>query len=114
MKFRVYRTSQGSGENPGFNAVPEIATYHDFRYCQTPEECGETKDSWHNRGIGHYKNTEGIGRYLEPEAIYTLTINTLDELLVFITMTGDVILRPETMYPLAVQFELEIYDDYRE
>lgn len=48
-----------------------------------------------------------------PQTVWFIDINTLEELMAFCTKYGDLVLRPST-WRIADVPSLEIYDDYRE
>lgn len=116
MKFIVRRASQWGDAKPCDEVCHEIITRVDTRYCFSPEEydaghVGERK--WLEAGSNHRYNSEGhIQRDYGTVDVWTIEINTLEELMKFINKYGSVVIGDN--YQNENYKEILIYDDYIE
>lgn len=112
MKFRVTRTSQWKDEKPCEEVKEETAKYYDYRNT-TKEEMIKQHG---NRFCGYINTTlrsgvQGCYKEMGEEKIFTMEINTIDELAAFAHKYGQIIIIPNEELELP---EIEIYDYYRE
>lgn len=117
MKFTLTRTSMRN-EKPHEHAVKEIRTYVDVRTVDNPKKIiahRGTDGGWYDKGTNHRVHNGHIMRDREEETIYTIKIDSLEELINFCRDCGEeVILLVGEYADKGEEITLEIYDDYRE
>ena len=120
MKFVVSKTSTGIDL---FNAPCEEAKLDniikvDKYYFRTPEEYNKRNGfgnykKWHEQGENHRTDKDGyIIRDNGLITVWTIELNTLDELIAFYNKYGEIIIQKCWLNESYMQ--IEIYDDYRE
>ena len=119
MKYIVTRTGQYGDGKPCEEASLEHATRIDYRTCKTIEEAKMKPwiKQWHEGGINHREANGMIACHsLTKSVIWTMEINTIDELLKFIEQHGEVVIGEYYVsyieHPGIIR--IEIYDGYRE
>lgn len=117
MKFVVSRTSIWGDEQPCDEARRDKIVRVDVRTFSSPEEFDSSlariEGKWYSVGSNHRIDKDGcIARDFEMIDVWTIDINSLNELLVFCDKYGDVIIQ-DCMWNDQYK-EIEIYDDYKE
>lgn len=117
MKFHISRTSAYE-EKPCEEAVQEYFTALDSRTVPTIEEARKHhwfKD-WYENGVNHREeNGHIVCDSKEKRPYWVIEINSLDDLLALEKKYGSLVIeRPGWMGPKGIDYEVEIYDDYRE
>jgi hypothetical protein len=115
-RYWVKRTSHyADSEIPPCDGATRVETLHvwDQRVVRSKEELGE---DWLGRGDHHGSNATGIYRRLP--AVRTHWVIDVPSIETFAAQYGIVVVVPltelEQRESHGVQYELEIYDDYRE
>ena len=123
MKFIITRTSVWDFENytpPCKEAKKEVATiYYDRRTVPTLDEARKKEHShWANDWFKQGKNHREEGGLVVCDVpgeypLWTIEINSLDELIKFKEKEGNLIIGTEDDYE-GYNHTIEIYDGYRE
>jgi hypothetical protein len=115
MKFIIERTSDEAP--PILDAILENIPYLHVRTFTEEEfnkKCSYREGLWRSKGFDHGVTKEGdiFRKENRKENVYTIEINSLNELILLSRKYGEIILRspPISNYPPT----LEIYDTYRE
>ena len=114
MRFSVSSTS---GRADILNIVKETYQYLDQRNTATAEGLKSMSiDEWYSTGTNHGVNDIGIYRYLNRQLVNEeVEIKDLKTLLAFVEQHGVIIIRSSEIYLVnGPEFEIEVYDDYRE
>jgi len=114
-KFIVRRTSERDNEKPCENAQKEFLTWLDRRSAKTLSEARKEFwfKEWYDGGTNHRVEDDHIVCDVKKKrSVWTIQINTIEELLAFITKYGEVIIFPSGYK--EIPFFIEIYDTYRE
>ena len=119
MKFIIERTSGRGNSSPCVEAKEEQVVRTETRTLHSPEEFDKKfagrEGSWLSVGTNHRIDRNGyICRDREKMDVWTIEIDSIDELIALSRKYGEIIIRDHyldinDMYPT-----LEIYDDYRE
>jgi len=114
-QFIVTRTSIWSKDVQPCNEAKQIEVVRvDRRSAGDPKEIPYYKGTsgwWYSRGSNHRVDQHGyICRDMGTELIWVVQLDTLDDLLAFTARYGPCIVKEN----LDGNFELEIYDGYRE
>lgn len=115
MKYIVTRTSS-FGNKPCRKA---FKAYHEKWHTRTcteeyfNEHFSKNEGIWRENGKNHHITKEGyIKRQEEDQLLWTIEINTLEELNSFIKKYGEVVITENKCD--SESMGIEIYDDYRE
>ena len=119
MKFIIQRTS-AYGEKPCEEAKLETITEVDVRVKDSPSKIPmwrnlqpeEAERRWKSEGTNHRLVNNRIARDMGFISVWTIEINTLEELMAFRAKYGDIIVKQSDENPEYTT--IEIYDDYRE
>ena len=114
MRFSISSTS-GDVNIPG--VTTETYKYIDQRTVDTPTKLNHmSSEEWYAEGSNHGVNDVGIYRHLER--LHTndeISIESLSSLLDFVKRWGTVILSLRQGHLVSdPEFDIEIYDNYRE
>ncbi len=114
MEFLIKRTRYW-GEKPCKEAKPKKFVHIDWRTVKTLAEARKQDwgDEFFARGTNHREEKGMVARDLSPTARWVIEINTLEELIKLSDKYGDIILGYTDLYK-GIEYELEIYDTYRE
>ena len=114
MEFKLSRTSFRCYEGkPIKEAIQKESTIIDIRTCKKFKEILEIDPEWLKVGTNHRKENGYIKRDLDKRNIWTIKIDNLEQLINLINKYGSIVIEAidgETDY----NYELEIYDDWRE
>jgi len=118
MKFLIKRTSDYSDKKPIKEAKKISVPYWHTRTC-TEEYFDKSfsirEGTWRSKGKNHKKVNENcITRQEDNRDMWSVEINSLEELLKFEHKYGRLILEEYDNSDEEKFYELEIYDDYRE
>lgn len=116
MKFVVSRTTIGCYERPCDEAILSTIPHVQTLTLESPEEFDlkhPMAGGWFNRGTNHRVNKNGyITRDIGTIDVWTIEINSVDELMDFYHKHGELVITDcwaNPSYP-----EIEIYDGRRE
>jgi len=118
MKYIITRTSVWNDEDIKVEeAIKETLdlTSYDTRTVNSIEEAKKLHwyQDWASRGTNHREeNGYIICDYITTETIYTIEINSLEELMNLQDKYGELIITKSNYKEF--ECEIEIYDDYRE
>jgi len=109
MKFIITRTSNHSGERPCREAKMELLNGYSDCTCKTVAQA--LKIDWVKNGVP--KQMDGFVRVYDTEKtrVWTIDINTLEELIKLYERHGDIIIQSSCFEEIPLV--IEIYDDYR-
>ena len=115
MKFTVRRASVWGETSPCEEAKRDNIIRVETRTCLSPEEFderfGKSEGKWLSVGENHRANEQGwITRDNGTIDVWSMEINTFDELMAFCDKYGDIVIG-ECMWNNAYR-EILIYDDY--
>lgn len=118
MKFILERTSR-YGERPHKMAKEERRIKVDVRNTDDPKKIpaykGRSDNWWYDTGTNHRVHNGYIMRDIGHETIYTIEINSLEELLEFSKECGtDLVIGIADYRDKGARPRIEIYDHYRE
>ncbi len=114
MEFLINRTSTYN-EKPCNDATKKRFIFIDRRTVKTLAEARQSLwgEEYFSGGTNHREENGMVARDLEPIEQWTISINTLEDLIKFISKQGPIIISEETSCK-GVTHEIEIYDEYRE
>lgn len=118
MKFIVERASLWDDTiSPCEEATRDSIIRVETRTLRSPEEfnakCSKYEGEWFSVGTNHRINKNGwITRDREMIDVWSIEINSIDELIKFYEKYGDIVIR-DCVYNRAYK-EILIYDDYIE
>jgi len=118
MKFIISRTSEWQDDIPLCGgARKESYKFVDRRMVKSLADARKAKwgAEFFAEGENHREENSGIARDLGPRDYWVIEFETLEELLAFQDKHGDLVLR-RPLFDLVngPEWEIEIYDDYRE
>lgn len=114
MKFIVERTSTWGNGKPCALVKKETLLCIDERVVNDPlkiTSMGTSDGWWYNKGKNHRVEHGHIKRDFDWD-VWTIELNTLEELLQFRKDYGRIVIEPHPFNPGYLR--LEIYDDWRE
>lgn len=118
MKFIVTRTSSWA-ESPCEEAKRDSVVYVETRSLHSPEEYNKkfiwSEGDWFSTGTNHRVDEKSgyIQRDREPMDVWSVEIDTLEELIEFCNKYGNLVVK-SSFYFGDNYHTIEIYDDYRE
>lgn len=129
MKFLLSRTSDGYEARPSVKSekfssriTTENKIWIDIRTVETLAEA-ETREwfrHWKEKTVNHREITLRNGSKCiggddkNVSELHLIELHNIEELLEFIDSEGHVVISPSDRFVDGPEFEIEIYDDYRE
>lgn len=116
MIFLISRTSGGYDEKPCQEAKKQPFEYWHTRTCTEKEfnrKFADREGLWRAKGKNHKTTKQGyITRQEEDQERWSIEIKSLEDLISFIEKYGGLVVQKTNIN--ENDYELEIYDDYRE
>lgn len=117
MKTIISRTSVWNGNHPYKQAKTKVIklTYFDYRAVKTLKEAKSCQwyKQWFESGTNHREeNNMIVCDVVKNVKCFTIEINNLEDILKLQKKYGNIIIKSSNYK--EIEFELEIYDTYRE
>ncbi len=118
MLYTIKRTSIYDDKvSPCEKAFKAKHEYWHTRTCTEDEfnkRFSDREGMWRSKGKNHSTLNDGqyITRQEKDAELWSIEINSIEELMAFVAHNGEIIIKPEGYNTKSP--EIEIYDDYRE